>query len=249
MPDFIATWMQHFASDFLPGFIDRISKSFDSPGDLFGHFAQFLLVLSMVMRNITYLRGVSIASGIANVAYQNFFDYNPIIAFWEVIFVLVNIGQLALIWWENRERHLTPEEAQFRSTFQPPLQPASFAALLRSGYWHEAPAGSSLTVEGQPVRALLYVSDGNVRIEAGGRPVASCSTGDFIGEMTWQTGKPATGTAIADGAVRYLRFEREHLEKAMERRPELKFALQTSFNRNLIEKLVRTNQTAAPRPA
>ena len=249
MPDFITTWLHHFVAEYLPEFNTRIGQSFDSPGDLFGHFAQFLLVLSMVMRNITYLRGVSIASGIANVAYQNFFDYNPIIAFWEVIFVLVNIGQLVLIWWENRERKLTREEAQFRSTFQPPLQPASFAALLRSGYWHEAPAGSSLTVQGQPVSALLYVSQGDVRIEAGGRAVASCSTGDFIGEMTWQTGKPATGTAVADGAVRYLRFEREHLEKALERRPELRFALQTSFNRNLIEKLVRTNETTPSRPA
>ena len=249
MPDFITTMLHEFAANYLPTFITRIGQSFDSPGDLFGHFAQFLLVLSMVMRNITYLRFVSIASGIANVVYQNFFDYNPIIAFWEVILVLVNVVQLALIWWENRERHLTPEEAQFQSTFQPPLQPASFAALLHSGYWHEAPAGAALTVQGQPVSALLYVSRGDVRIESGGRAVASCSTGDFIGEMTWQTGKPATGTAVADSTVRYLRFEREHLEKAMERRPELRFALQTSFNRNLIEKLVRTNQTTAPRPA
>ena len=243
----IANLLHDFFATILPHFLTTISRSFDSPADLFGHFAQFLLILSMLMRNITYLRGVSIASGVANVVYQNFFDYNPIIAFWEVIFILVNIGQLALIWWENRERHLTPEEQQFRSTFNPPLQPASFAALLNCGFWHEAPAGAALTVQGQPVSALLYVSQGAVRIESGDRVVATCSTGDFLGEMTWQTGKPATGTAVADGPVHYLRFERENLEKAMKARPELRFALQTSFNRNLIEKLVRTNQTTPAR--
>ncbi len=229
--------------------ISQLLASFNDPVRLFGHFTYFLLILSVLMRNIAWLRALAIGSGVTKIIYRTFFVYDPVSIFWEAVFVLVNLGQLALMWWENRRRTLTPEEETFISMFQPALPFAAAADLLRAGYWHEAPAGSMLTVQGQALNALIYLSEGDVRIEAGGRPVARCGPGDFLGEMTWQSGAPATGTAVAETAVRYLRFERSQLETAMRKRPVLGFAMQASFNRNLIGKLVRANETRAAAPA
>lgn len=224
-------------------------QSLEDPVRLFGHFTYFLLILSMLMRDIAWLRALAIGSGITKIVYRSYFVFDPVSVFWEAVFVLVNLAQLALMWWENRRRTLTPEEEAFIALFQPRLPFSAANHLLRSGYWHEAPAGSMLTVQGQALNALIYLSQGDVRIEAGGRPVARCGPGDFLGEMTWQSGAPATGTAIAETTVRYLRFERVGLEQAMRKRPVLGFALQASFNRNLIGKLVRANETRAAAPA
>ncbi len=231
-------------------FFEVFIRTFEEPRFELEHVTYLLLVLSMLMRRIAWLRVIAICSSIAQVNHALLYeDGNPVVLFWEVTLTLVNLGQLAFMWWENRKRRWSSEEAQFIATFDPPLPPVAAAALIRSGYWHDAPEGSWLTVEGKPVDGLIYIAEGQVRIEAGGRSVATCSVGDFLGEMTWQSGKPATGTAVAVGPVRYFRFERSALEKAMKARPVLRFALQTSFNRNLIEKLVRTNQTlAAPSP-
>lgn len=184
-------------------------------------------------------RTFAIAAGTGRILYQD-----PVTVFWESILVTVNIAQLLLIWWDNRKRNFTPATAQFLSTFEPALSNSAAAALVRAGFWHEAGTGSQLTTQGQSVDALLYVSSGEVRIDVDGKTVGACSTGDFLGEMTWQSGKPATGTAVAANTVTYLRFERKRLQRLLTVRPELKFALHTSFNRNLVDKLVRSNEAA-----
>ncbi|MDX2233220.1 MAG: cyclic nucleotide-binding domain-containing protein [Hyphomonadaceae bacterium] len=231
-------------------FFQSLLDTFGVPRFELEHFTYLLLVLSMLMRRLVWLRAIAICSSIAQIAHAVLYESgNPVVIFWESTLTVVNLGQLALMWWENRQRRWSPEEQRFIDTFEPPLPPPAQAALLRTGYWHDAPEGSWLTVQGKPVDGLIFLSEGQVRIESGGKPVATCSAGDFLGEMTWQSGKPATGTAVAVGVVRYLRFERAALERAMKVRPVLRFALQTSFNRNLIEKLVRTNQALQSKPA
>ncbi|MDX2235013.1 MAG: cyclic nucleotide-binding domain-containing protein [Hyphomonadaceae bacterium] len=208
---------------------------------LFGHFTYFLLIVSMLMRNIVWLRCLAVGSGVTKIVYRWFFVFDPVSVFWELVFVGVNLTQLAIMWWENRRRHMTEEETRFVDGFRPRLPHAAAAALLESGRWIDADAGARLTLEGEALNALIYVSEGDVRIESGGRTVGRCGPGDFIGEMTWQSGAPATGTAVADGPVRYLRFERAALEAVLRKRAVLGFALQASFNRNLIDKLMRAN--------
>lgn len=229
--------------------LDDFVRSFNEAGFALEHLTYLLLVLSMAMRRIVWLRVIAIASSAVQITHAILFEYDPVVIFWDSMLAMVNLGQLALMAWENRRRNWSDETRRFVASFTPQLAEAAAARLMQAGFWHEGPAGAMLTVEGQPVKGLLYISAGTVRIEAGGKAVATCGAGDFLGEMTWQSGKPATGTAIAEGTVRYLRFERSKLEAALKARPELRFALQTSFNRNLIEKLVRANQTAATQAA
>ena len=116
-------------------------------------------------------------------------------------------------------------------------------ALVRAGTWTDIAPETVLTREGEPVAALVFISSGTVRIERGGRIVGTCMRGDFLGEMTYLSGKAATATAIAAEPVRILRFDRRRLEIVQRSRPVLRMALQASFNRNLIAKLQRSNET------
>jgi hypothetical protein len=204
--------------------------------------AYLMLVLSAMMQNIAWLRTIAIVAGIMKLAYQQLYAFD-VSVFWESILVIVNILQLALIAWDNRKRHFDDEERELLATFEPPLPNAAAAALISVAKWKDAPPNTELTREGEAVGGLVFIASGPVRIDAGGRAVGSCGPGDFLGEMTWQSGAPATGTAVAVGPVRYVRFERRKLQKVLKRRPVLQFALQTSFNRNLIAKLIRANDT------
>jgi len=230
-------------------YFESVWQALQDPGNAIYNVTYALLLLSVLMRNLSWLRIIAIGSGLAKLGYRFYTGTNPMESFWESVLVIVNVGQLALVWWDNRKRRWRPEEAQFLSTFTPPLPYSAAADLLRSGHWHEAPDGAQLTKEGEPVEALSYISSGQVRIEAGGRAVATCSVGDYLGEMTWDTGKPATGTAVAVGPVLYLSFSRASLDAAMQHRPVLRYALQTTFNRNLVDKLVRANTAMRPATA
>lgn len=226
-------------------YLESVWQAAQNPNNAIYNVTYALLVLSVLMRNLSWLRVIAIGSSLAKIAYHFFTQTNPIESFWESVLVLVNVTQLVIIWWDNRKRGWTARQKQFLSNFDPPLPHSAAATLLRSGFWHEAPAGVKIIEEAQPVSALLYVSSGEVNIEVGGSTVGQCSTGDFLGEMTWQSGKPATATAITAGPVLYLRFGRDSLERAMKQRPVLQYALQTSFNKNLIDKIVRSNENRA----
>lgn len=219
-----------------------------SPAALLGNFSYLLQLSSVLMRNIAWLRALAILAGMSKIVYRLFFVSDPVSAVWEAVFTAVNLGQLALIWWENRPPRFNPEERRFIETVAPGLPPADARALLRSGAWTDVPAGTRVTTEGERVNALIFISEGKVRIDLGGLAVGACGAGDFLGEMTYANGNAATATATSVEALRYLKFERHILEQAQARRPVLRMALQASLNRNLIEKLQRSNGAKSEPP-
>lgn len=58
--------------------------------------------------------------------------------------------------------------------------------------------------------------------------------------MTYTSRRAATATTVAEVPTRILSFPREALEQALQKRPILRYVLQASFNRNLIDKLLRS---------
>ncbi len=207
----------------------------------------------MMMRNMAWLRTLAVMSGVIEILYRIYFLYDPVSIFWKSLFILVNLIQLALIWYENRRYKLSHEEHHFIETVCPQLTAQRARKLLNVGAWHTAAAGRQLTFKGQMVPFLMFVSSGDVRVEVDGRVVGQCSRGDFLGEISFITEQPATADSFAVTEVRYLAFERKALAKLLSVEFELAHTLESSFNRNLIEKLVKTNaggpDSAAPQPA
>lgn len=107
------------------------------------------------------------------------------------------------------------------------------------------PADAILTREGDAVTRLLYVADGIVKIEHGGRVVAICGPGDYIGELSYLSGNAASATAVVVKPVRVLSFEQSRLAAAIKVDVPLRRALESALNRNLAGKLVRANETGA----
>lgn len=229
----------------IAAFLGSLANTIHNPAMVLAHLTYVMLFASVMMRDIAWLRTLAVVSGGMKIYFQQFYSPDPIDLFWESLLIIVNLVQLAIIWIENRRQNFSERERAFLATFDPPLPNAEANALLKYGHWHQAQPGAAITQQGEPVNALIYIASGDVRIEASGRAVAKCCAGDFLGEMTWQSGAPATGTAIAETPVEYLRFERALAEPLFRKREILAFAFQTSFNRNLIAKLARANDAAS----
>jgi CRP-like cAMP-binding protein len=221
-------WQQFFQGDMLPTL-------------LFGNLSFALLTVSMMMRNIVWLRALAILSALATIYYRSVFIIDPVSIVWQVIFITVNVVQLVIIALENRHIDLDSREREFLERAFPKVRKSSARALLAIGEWGTPARDSLLATDGLPVEHLQFVSAGRVRIEKDGVPVATCGPGDFIGEMSFVTGEPATATAIADEEVTILSFERAVLQKLLKSDDDLRSALETSFSRNLVEKLVKSN--------
>ena len=178
-----------------------------SPGALVGHAGYLLLILSMLMTRMLWLRIIAIGAGTLQAIYYGVWLHDPVGTFWETIFVLTNIGQIAIMGWRNGKARFTADERAFYEIAVPELEPADARRLLRAGRWLDAPAATVLAEEGKPVPDLVFLVAGDVDITHGEQIVGQCGPGAFIGEISVSTGGPATATAVARTAVRYLAFD------------------------------------------
>lgn len=213
-----------------------------TPGRLVGHLSYLLLIISMLMRSMTKLRIIAVSAGAVSAIYGYFWLHDPVTVFWETIFVLTNLVQLLILAWENKRALFTDDEQKFVDAAVPAIEKADAKRLLKIGEWCDAPAGDVLTREGETPTHLMFIATGAVRIEKQQHIVGVCGHHDFVGEISFMKKQPATATAVVTNSARYLRFERERLQKLIDKEKEIRHALEMSFSRNLVEKLIKSNE-------
>ena len=77
-------------------------------GALVGHAGYLLLVASMMMTRMTWLRVLAVGSGVLSIFYNWLWVYDPLSVGWEVLFVVTNLAQLALTAYGNSIARFTP---------------------------------------------------------------------------------------------------------------------------------------------
>ena len=221
-------------------------EQFASPGKLVGHLSYILLVASMMMRSMKWLRVIAISAGVVSALYGYFFLLDFVTVFWEVIFVSVNLIQLLLLEIENRRAKFSEEEEKFIKAALANVERAHAKRLLRLAKHLEFESGAILTREGELVEKLLFVISGAVRVDKAGAMVGVCGHDDFIGEIGFMLGTNATATSIVTNSARCLSFDHETLRNMLSKEAALRHALESSFNWNLVGKLVKSNKGTGP---
>jgi hypothetical protein len=220
---------------------DQLLTGLTNPVILFGHFTYFLLIVSMLMRRMVWLRSFAVASGVAKIIYRAFFVFDPVSVLWETVFVLVNIGQLLLIWYYERHHRFTEDQRHFVDSMPLSVERRVLKRLLSFATVREIPADVVLVREGEVVKDLLYVATGVARIESAGRIIAVCGPGDYLGEMSFLSGEAATATVVASKPMRVLAFDQQRLRVSVNSDAAIHRAMEAGLNRNLVGKLVRAN--------
>ena len=190
----------------MPQALNDLIAGLADPVILFGHFTYFLLIISMLMRRMVWLRSLAVASGLAKIVYRAFFMLDPVSVVWEAIFVAVNIGQLIVLWYYERHHTFEEDQRHFIASMPAGVERRSLKRLLEFSTIRDVPAGTTLTTEGESVTELIFVASGVAVVEPGGAVVAACESGDYVGEMSFLTGKPASATARAVKPVRVNRL-------------------------------------------
>ena len=221
-------------------------EQFATPGKLVGHLSYVLLVASMMMRSMKWLRAIAISAGVVSAFYGYFFLRDFVTVFWEVVFVSVNLIQLLILEFENRRAKFSEDERKFVEAVIPDVEKAHAKRLLKLAKHVEFEPGAILTHEGKPVERLLFLIRGAVRIDKEGAMVGVCGHDDFIGEIGFMLGTNATATSVVTTSARCLSFDPEALRNLLGKHSDLRHSLESSFNRNLVGKLVKSNEGPAP---
>ena len=211
---------------------------------LVGNIEYILLVISMMMTRMVWLRSLAIASGVAGFIYSAWWLHDPVGVFWEITFTLVNVVQLALIKYRNYAARFSPDDMDFYNRVFPHLEPWQMRRLLKTGKWQTSPAGTTLTRQGALVSHLCYLNSGILEVRVNDFPVGVCDPKSLIGEISIASGQPATATVVARDQIHYLALEREALHKLMKADAEIAHAVERSLRRNLETVLIQRTKPA-----
>jgi CRP-like cAMP-binding protein len=144
--------------------------------------------------------------------------------------VLLGIALLLLIvdiFWGSRAR-LSREEQAMASTLLHRVNRGRARHFIDQGFWLNGRAGDVLIKEGEPVRHLYFLSDGEARVSMAGKQVGFCRSGQLVGEFTLFTHETASATVILAGPARFWCAPVERLEPYLRVHESLRRAIQNN---------------------
>jgi hypothetical protein len=210
------------------------------PADYLVHFSNILLLVSYSVRDILWLRWFAVAAALTNIPYflvQDYVLWPPVL--WASVFTAINLYQIARIYMQRRPVVLsTDEQALYDLAFRS-LRPREFLSLALVGEWRDAAPGERLLTSGEPAARICIAISGDVEVRSGETNIGSLTPGHLVGTALALTGSPSPVEARFVAPGRYISWTTQTLRTFLDKRPELRVALQQVTSRDLAAKLER----------
>ncbi|MFC2043068.1 cyclic nucleotide-binding domain-containing protein [Chloroflexota bacterium] len=214
--------------------------------DLIGHLSFIAIAASFFMRDILWLRIVSIVGSIFAILFNYFVAGGPIwlVIGWSIVFITINVFNIFILFNERRSVSFTPEEQEMYETVFKGFSPVEFMKLLRIGQWREVDEEQILIMEGQKVYEILFIYNGQAEVYSKGKILNYLKDGAFIGEMEYIEDKPAGATVKTTSLTRIIAWPTVEIKQLSLRNPSMRTTLQTIFSVDLMQKLQRQASTS-----
>jgi len=152
--------------------------------------------------------------------------------------VISTIGLIRLYIVKNMIR-FDAMELVFIKTKLPGIANDQARKFLKLGSWKSGRTGETLIWQGKPVASLYYLAQGAADVYVDGQMSAICERGDFLGEITYLSGAPATGTVVLSEPATYFCIEVEVIRKLARSNGALHNEIEKSVANDLRSKLSR----------
>lgn len=202
--------------------------------------ANLLFCLAYIVRDMAYLRAITIVAATCTLPYF-YAQATPLYSAmgWQAAFIIINAFNLTILLLQRRPVQLNDEQQWLHRTTLRLLTPRKMLRLLRLANTHHAQKGDTLIQEGEQLDALLLIMKGSANVSLEGQLRATLQPGDFAGEMSFISGRPASADVIAQEPVRYFRWPCSVLNQLYQRDPAIKDALQGAIGVDMANKLSR----------
>ena len=209
-----------------------------------GHLAFGLIAFSFLVKDILYLRILSILASLFSVLYNFYIPLEPmwLPIGWNIIFVLVNLYHIAVIIYEKRPVKMSSKEKELYETMFRGLSPVEFLKITKIAQWKQFKSPLPIIQQGKPVNDLILIYNGMVDILVNDKKVAELKDGQFVGEMSFLTEKPATATCKVAHTTECLVWPQKDFKDLLKRNPSLYFTIQSLLSEQVSNNLVSSSQ-------
>lgn len=202
--------------------------------------ANLLFCLAYLLRDMAWLRAVTILAATSTLPYFYFQDpplYVPM--GWQIAFILINGFNLTVLLLERRPVILQGIERWLHQHIFPNLTPREMLKVLKPTSSHHYGPEARLVEDNTHLDHLILILEGEARVVSGDQRRATLGPGDFVGEMSFVTDKPTSADVIANTSMTCLQWRRDDLEAMYRRDPRLKDAVQGVVGADMARKLTR----------
>jgi len=213
-------------------------------GVIAGHLAFGLIAFSFLVKDILWLRVMSIFASIFSVFYNWVIPPDPmwIPIGWNFVFVLVNVYHIAVILYEKRPINMDDKNQELYDTLFKEMSPVEYLKISRAAKWEMVKAGQRLITQGMPVPDLYLIYNGTVDVIVDGEEIAQLKDGEFVGEMSFLTEKVATATCKVKYDTQCLVWKQREFKELLKRNPSLYFTIQSVLSAQVSDKLVSSTK-------
>jgi len=211
---------------------------------LAGHLAFSLIAFSFLVKDIFWLRIVSILASLFSVFYNFYIPADPmwLAINWNIVFILVNVYHIGVILYEKREVKMDDKNEELYQTLFKEMTPVEYLKISRAAQWETLKPGQRLITQGMPVPDLYLIYNGTVDVAIDGERVAELKDGEFVGEMSFLTEKVATASCIVKYEAQCLVWKQREFKELLKRNPSLYFTIQSVLSAQVSDKLVKSHK-------
>ena len=209
-----------------------------------GHLAFGLIAFSYLVKDIMYLRILSIVASL----FGMFFNYTvpaeplwlPI--GWNAIFVMVNIYHISVLLYEKRPVQMDDKNTELYNTLFKELTPVEYLKISKAACWKNYEPGDVIIRQLHLVPDLILIYNGTIDVEVDGNKVAELRDGQFVGEMSFLTEKSATATCVVKHPTKCLVWKQQEFKDLLKRNPSLYFTIQSLLSAQVSSNLVSSSK-------
>ena len=211
---------------------------------LAGHLAFGLIAFSFLVKDIFWLRIVSIAASLFSVLYNYIIPAEPmwLAINWNFVFIAVNLYHIAVILYEKREVKMDDKNQELYDTLFKEMTPVEYLKISRAAKWELVKAGQRIITQGMPVPDLYLIYNGTVDVLVDNEQIAELKDGEFVGEMSFLTEKVATATCKVRYDAQCLVWKQKEFKELLKRNPSLYFTIQSVLSSQVSDKLVKSSK-------
>ena len=211
---------------------------------LAGHLAFGLIAFSFLVKDIFWLRILSIAASLFSVFYNYVIPAEPmwLAINWNFIFIAVNLYHIAVILYEKREVKMDDKNQELYDTLFKEMTPVEYLKISRAAKWELVKSGQRIITQGMPVPDLYLIYNGTVDVVVDNEKIAELKDGEFVGEMSFLTEKVATATCKVKYDAQCLVWKQKEFKELLKRNPSLYFTIQSVLSAQVSDKLVSSSK-------
>jgi|TARA_B100000035_G_scaffold250285_1_gene219243 hypothetical protein len=211
---------------------------------LSGHLAFGLIAFSFLVKDILWLRLLSILASLFSVFYNYTIPTEPmwLAVNWNLIFVIVNVYHIGVILYEKREVKMDDRNEELYQTLFQQMTPVEYLKISKAAEWVTLKSGQRIITQGMPVPDLYLIYNGTVDVQVNGEDIAQLKDGEFVGEMSFLTEKVATATCRVKYDAICLVWKQREFKDLLKRNPSLYFTIQSLLSSQVSSNLVKSSE-------